>query len=69
MPQRPVSELAVSTESPGTENSEVPVEPSYTVNVVGLKVIPVIVADVQGFETSIVIDVAVGVNEVVEPWP
>ena len=67
MPQRPVSELDVSTVSPGTENSEVAVEPSCTVIEVGLKVIPVIVAEVHGLLTVIVREVAVGEKEVVAP--
>ena len=59
----------MSTVSPGMTNSDVAVEPSVTVIEVGLKVIPVIVAEGQGFDTVIVTDVAVGVKEVVAPWP
>ena len=67
VPQRSERPFAVSTPSPGISNSAVAVDPSYTEIVVGLKVIPVIVVVLHGFETSIVIDVAVGVNDVVAP--
>ena len=67
MPQRPVSEFDVSTPSPGIEYSEVAVEPSVTVIEDGLKVIPVMVVVKHGLEAVIVIEDAVGVNEVVEP--
>ena len=69
MPQRPVRLLAVSTPSPGISNSAVAVDPSDTVIVVGLKTIDDIVVVLQGLLTSIVIEVAVGEKEVVEPWP
>lgn len=69
MPQSPVKELAESTVSPGTTNSEVAVEPSVTVIEVGSNVMPEMVAPGQGFDTVIVIDVAEGENEVVAPWP
>ena len=59
--------MAVSTPSPGTENSEVAVAPSATLMEVGLKVIPVMVVVLHGFETSIVIDTPAGVKLVVEP--
>ena len=61
--------MAVSTPSPGTENSAVAVAPSATVIEVGLKVIPVIVVVLQGLETSIVIETSLGVKLVVEPCP
>ena len=67
MPQRSVSELAVSTPSPGTVNSDVAVEPSVTVIVVGSNVIPVIVVEVHGLVTVMSKEVAVGVNSVVAP--
>ena len=67
MPQRSVRLLLVSTVSVGTVNSAVAVDPSVTVIVVGLNVIAVTVAAKHGFDTSIVIETALGVNEVVEP--
>ena len=66
-PQRSVSELDVSTPSPGTANSDVAVEPSATVIEAGEKVGSLIVVLVQGFDTVISNEVAVGVNTVVEP--
>ena len=61
--------MAVSTPSPGTENSAVAVEPSITEMEVGLKVIPVMVVVLHGLETSIVIETSVGEKLVVEPCP
>ena len=69
VPQRPVNKLAVSTPSPGMSNSAVAVAPSNTEIVVGLNVMLSIVVVLHGLVTSMVREVAVGVNTVVEPYP